>query len=445
MRLVDGLRLGPGRVAAFTGAGGKSTAIGRLAAEMAAVHPVVVTTTTRLALSQTSLAQAHLIAGQPGALEALPGLLRTAGSVLVTGARATDEPKWLGLEAELLEQVRQITVAAGGSVLVEADGARARSLKAPADYEPVVPACADLVVPLAGLDVLGAACDDGLVHRPERVAEISGGHRGEPLTDAHLQRILTDERGALKGVPPAAEVRLLLNKADNEPRLMAGVRLAEAALSQPRIQAVLLGAVAGDSPVSQVVGRVAGVVLAAGGSARLGRPKQLLPWRGQPLVWHAARAALDGGLDPVAVVAGAEAEAVGASLADAGVRLVENRDWEQGQSTSVRLGLRAVQPGVEAVVFLLADTPFVDAALLRALVACHRRTLSPIVAPRAGDRLANPVLFDRSTFASLLTLDGDRGGRQLFGRFGVQAIDWDPRIATDIDTDEDWRRLLGAG
>jgi len=83
------------------------------------------------------------------------------------------------------------------------------------------------------------------------------------------------------------------------------------------------------------------------------------------------------------------------------VRVVKNPDWDAGMSTSVRAGLAAVEGEAEGVVFLLADMPLVDGALVRALVETHRRSLAPIVAPRAGGRWGNPALFDRATFPSL--------------------------------------------
>jgi molybdenum cofactor cytidylyltransferase len=190
-----------------------------------------------------------------------------------------------------------------------------------------------------------------------------------------------------------------------------------------------------------VHGRVAGVVLAAGASNRLRRPKQLVLWRGKPLVGHAVRAALEGGLSPVVVVVGADEEGVREALRDEPVRLIHNPTWQEGQSTSVRAGLGAVGQQADAVVFVLSDTPMVDGRLVAALVREHRLSLTPIVAPQAGGRWANPVLFDRVTFRDLASLYGDMGGRLLFDRFRMAGIQWDPSILLDVDTAEDLREL----
>jgi molybdenum cofactor cytidylyltransferase len=404
---------------------------------------VVLTTTTKLALPQTQLAAAHRVVRKPGDLDDLEHILEDHPSVIVTGPAASGEPKWLGLDLERLEALRLKTAETGAVLLIEADGARGRSLKAPGLHEPVVPPFVDLVVPVAGLDALGAPLDSARVHRPEQAGRLLGLRRGELIDARHVAALLAATKGGLKGVPPGAEVRALLNKADSPARLDGGREVASAALESPRLRAVVLAAVAEDQPVREVFGRVAGVVLAAGGSDRFGRPKQLVSWRGRPLVWYAVRAALAGGLKPVAVVVGAEAEQVREALEAEPVSFVHNPDWRAGQSSSVRAGLAAVEADAEAAVFLLADTPLVSDDLVKALVAEHRRTMAPLVAPRVGKRRANPALFDRATFPGLHGLEGDKGGRELFRRYDAAWVEWDDSILLDIDTPGDLRRLEG--
>jgi molybdenum cofactor cytidylyltransferase len=444
MRLSDALRIGPQRVAAFVGAGGKSSAIACIASETAAQFPVIATTTTHLALSQRTLARAHLVASSVAALKTLPDLLAIHRSVLVTGPVARGEPRWSAVEGGALKVLRRVAAATGSALLIEADGARGLSLKVPGEREPVVPRFVDLVVPVAGLDVIGTTLDAGLVHHPERVASMLWLGSGETLQSSHISRILVDPAGGLKRVPPDAEVRVLLTKAEGQ-RLAAGRDVADAVFASGAVRAVVLGSLPSAQPAVEVLGHVAGVVLAAGGSVRLRHPKQLVVWRGRPLVWHAVRAAVEGGLAPVVVVVGAEADAVRAALRDEPVRFVHNRAWQEGQSTSVRAGLAAVERQAEAVVFMLADTPMVDRRLVSALIREHRLSLSPIAAPQAGGRWANPVLFDRVTFRDLASLYGDMGGRLLFDRYRMAGIQWDPSILLDIDTAEDLRELERMG
>ena len=441
MRLAKALRVQQGQTVAFTGAGGKSTAMHRLALELSEDAPVLLSTTTKLHLHQSNLAQHHLIVRDGADLENIRAALDRHRVVLVTAGEVQEEPKWAGLSDDRMEQIHRIAGDVGATLLVEADGARGRSLKAPATHEPVVPPFTDLVVPIVGIDVLGEVLREEVVHRPEIVSALAGLPSGGVIDKAHVAQVLCHPLGGLKGVPESAEVRVLLNKAETEARVAAGEDLAAHVLQTSRIRAVILCSLQAESPVSRVFGRVAGIVLAAGGSQRFGSLKQLLPWHGKPLAWYALRAALDAGLEPIVVVIGAEASKVQQALADEDVRFLENPAWADGQSTSMQAGLDEVGDSVEAAVILLADMPMVNDDLLRALVKLHRETLAPLVAPVVGERRGNPVLFDRKTFPALHDVRGDQGGRGLFNRFSAAWVPWDERIFIDVDDEQDLQRL----
>jgi molybdenum cofactor cytidylyltransferase len=187
---------------------------------------------------------------------------------------------------------------------------------------------------------------------------------------------------------------------------------------------------------------VAGVILAAGAASRMGQPKLLLPWKGEALIRHSARAALDAGLQPVVVVTGAGAEALTAALAGLAVQTVHNPDWAAGQSTSVRAGIAALPAATPAVLFLLGDQPFLSVELIRRMVETYRQTRPAILAPFVNGKRSNPVLFDRAVFDEMRQLQGDVGARSLFAQHPPAALPWpDERLLLDVDTPEDYRRL----
>jgi len=189
---------------------------------------------------------------------------------------------------------------------------------------------------------------------------------------------------------------------------------------------------------------VAAVVLAAGGSVRMGQPKQLLPVGGQPMVHRVAETACSAGLAQVVVVVGAHARAVQDALTGLAVEIVANEDWAQGMSSSLRVGLRALRPEIEAALLVLADQPALTSGVLAALVTHFYETGAPIVAPVYAGRRGNPVLFHHSLFAELLAVEGDQGGRVLLNRYREKVellpVD-DPAVVLDVDTRHDYAQI----
>lgn len=194
---------------------------------------------------------------------------------------------------------------------------------------------------------------------------------------------------------------------------------------------------------------IAGVVLAAGSSSRLGRPKQLLPLQGEPLLRFTLQRILATCLDIVYVVLGHRSSEIAAAIDDLPVRIVENPDAEQGQSTSVLAGLRAVTHNrPDAVMFLLGDQPQVDPAVVNALITRWHDTHSSVVAPRYADGVGNPILFGRDVLHEFMTLSGDTGARAIVRAHqqagDISLIDINSVAPRDVDTNADYAELLAS-
>lgn len=185
------------------------------------------------------------------------------------------------------------------------------------------------------------------------------------------------------------------------------------------------------------------ILLAAGNSSRMGSPKQLLEFRGVPLIRHAVETALASPCSPVIVVLGANAERVKTAVSDLPVRLVHNERWSEGMGTSIQAGLReADAEGVDGVVLALADQPMVTPHIYDLLVRGHRTSRKPIVASEYAGTVGVPVYFSREAFPSLFALAPDQGCKGVILRHGTEALRIAcPEAEADIDTPGDYERV----
>jgi CTP:molybdopterin cytidylyltransferase MocA len=191
------------------------------------------------------------------------------------------------------------------------------------------------------------------------------------------------------------------------------------------------------------------IVLAAGGSTRMGQPKALLTIGagGQTFLNRILRTLDAAGIDEVIVVLGSEAGLVEqTTIASPRVRFVENPQPERGQLSSLLEGLRiADRPGVQAVIVTLVDVPLVEAATVRKLVDAYRKAGAPITRPVSGIRHGHPVIFDRAVFDEIRRADETIGVKSVLRAHvgGILEVPvTDEGAFSDIDTPEDYARLV---
>ncbi len=188
---------------------------------------------------------------------------------------------------------------------------------------------------------------------------------------------------------------------------------------------------------------VGAVLLAAGGSRRLGHPKQLVPYRGKSLLRHSAEVVLASVCQPLVVVLGAHAPQLRSELSGLDVQVVVNSDWAQGVGSSIRKGIEALDAWeVSGALVLVCDQPAVTAAHLDRMVETFRGQQPAAVASAYGDTHGVPALFDRALFPELLALEGDRGAKAVLTRHAERVVQVPlAQGELDIDTPEDRQRL----
>lgn len=186
------------------------------------------------------------------------------------------------------------------------------------------------------------------------------------------------------------------------------------------------------------------LILAAGASVRLGRPKQSLVINGQTLLQKivSTTATLQSG--PILLVV----KKGDSFKVSEKVMVIENPDAQLGMSSSIKCGIRLLEeqyPDIETVIITVCDQPFITTGLLQEMIEKHQETHLPIIACQYGETVGTPVLFHKVMFEALYGLNGDKGARQLINQQIQQVglINF-PLGNIDIDTEEDYERLIKA-
>ena len=190
------------------------------------------------------------------------------------------------------------------------------------------------------------------------------------------------------------------------------------------------------------------IILAAGGSQRLGRPKQLLPYEGISLLKHSIKAGIDSIAEEIIVVLGAHADLVAKEITENKVQVVVNTEWQEGIASSIRFGLQTLikaKSGINGVVIMLCDQPYVTACLINELAMGDQNTGKQIIASTYEDVIGVPAWFHKDLFPDLLQLKGDTGARAVIRQHinEVATVDF-LQGSVDIDTEGDYNAFMEA-
>lgn len=239
MDVVEALSADAGTTC-LVGAGGKKTTLYALAG---ALDRAVLTATVRIPIFDRQVAEVRVTDGPATAVDTGPFPLG------LVPEREGD--RYLGYDTGTVDE---LAAAHDGPILVKADGARTRELKAPGDREPQLPATADVVVPVASVHAVGRPLEEGTVHRPERVAALTELSLGDPITPAAVATVLASEHGGLAGVPDGATAIPLLNKVDDADHERIAREIARTVLAAADVPRVVLARMADAEVVDVVTG-----------------------------------------------------------------------------------------------------------------------------------------------------------------------------------------------
>lgn len=199
-------------------------------------------------------------------------------------------------------------------------------------------------------------------------------------------------------------------------------------------------------PFMHTTNTIGTIILGAGASSRMGRPKQLLEWHDELLVNRAIRQATALQAGPVALVLGANAEVIAEKVTDPSIMIAVNDNWAQGMGSSIVTGLTALQEHhakLAGVLITLVDQPLITSTHLAEIIEKFKNNNTPLVAAAYGDTFGVPALFSADLFPRLLTLSGKEGAKKIIHQVRDKLTKWPlPAAKVDLDTPEEWNAFL---
>jgi len=435
-----------GIIAAY-GAGGKTTLLSRMAQELASAGgKVLLTTTTKILLPKDT--PYVLCTFLDKALIKLEQLFNKH-NIVVLGHSLLEGNKIKGIDISWVEEIKRREIAS--YILVEADGAAQKPIKGFAPYEPVFPSDAALLLPVLGMDAMGARLDSSDVHRPELLGKITKAAPGEFLGVHHINLYLKYAVQVGRNALPKARIIPIVNKMDVVNNFNIVKEISTGLAEEFGVDRIIFTTLKENFPVQYISTPscppfISCVILAAGFSKRMGIDKLTLPLKGKTMLEHSVANALGSGVEEVIIVTKPDGISVGALFGkNDRVKVVSNPFSYQGISSSLKKGLLSVNPLSQGIIFALGDQPFVTSEVFDALIGSYLQRLPLAVCPSFEGKRGNPVLLDRRTWPLLLKAQGDRGGSQIFSLLPQKEIYYletsNPGVLRDIDTPEDYEEI----
>jgi molybdenum cofactor cytidylyltransferase len=435
LSLSSGVGIKSGDVVSFVGGGGKTTSMYHMAGELVKNGmKVIITTTTHIATPDDP----SLIVLLTNEINEVNNALEKHNPVIL--ADKLENERLCGIDPMWVSDLSRLA----DVILVEADGSRSRPFKAPHDHEPVIPPSSTIVIPVVGAEAVNKPLTEEWTHRTEKIAEITELKPGEKITPEIIAKTLLHPMGGMKGVPSDATFIPLINKADTRDDIGAARKISFC-LFQGGIKKTIIASHKYRTFIKPfpINGFVSAVILAAGGSSRMGKPKQLLEIGGKTLVSIVIENILASIIDEIIIVTQPDLPLIGDNEYPEIKRII-NKDWQRGQSSSMKTGLGAVDERTDAVIFFMADQPMVDTGIINRLILTFQETEKPIISPLYNGKKGAPVIFKKRIFDELNLIQGDRGGRDLLEAYPVEYVNIDmPLAAMDVDTPEEYEKLRG--
>ncbi|KUO76509.1 MAG: hypothetical protein APF77_04510 [Clostridia bacterium BRH_c25] len=423
----------------LVGAGGKTSAMFRLARELSSEGKKVLATTTTAIYYPERKHYDEMLISDEESMDLFNNI--SDDCITVFGRSLSPEGKLMGVSPEFLDAVYLKGIF--DYIIVEGDGSKGRPIKAPAEHEPVIPSHTTRLLGLIGLDSIGKEVCREYVHRPEHFCKILDCSEGDIIDTEMIIRLAVHKKGLFKAAPALSERYLILNKAEGEREKKAAADIAKKLLyDKCELEGIIISGIK-NSSFESAFKRISGIILASGLSRRMGTDKLLLPVGGVPAIERVIAAASKSALGEVILVC--SSDKVASIGSEYGVKIVDNTSPVLGQSHSVRLGVESSCGSADGFMFLVGDQPFITESIINRLIESYISGNCSAVVPLYNGTRGNPAIFAASLREKLLGLKGDTGGRVLLAELeeSLIAVNFtDEKPGHDFDTREEYEAMV---
>jgi molybdenum cofactor cytidylyltransferase len=445
MNLIDAIRITEPIKLAVVGAGGKSSLIFSLARQLSG--KCIITTTTHISIEQSLAGDLRFIDDDPDLIEKIKNAKEHSVIVVVGTEAGIDRVN--GPTELIMHKLKEICEKDKISLLIEADGSKKLFVKAHAEHEPVIPDWVDIVVHVVSWQAIGKKVDSESIFRIDYYRAITEQKLGEYIDLHSICKLLVHPLGGMKGIGSNKKSVIFFNHFPNSSEMDDSIEFNIQTLLKFHDQ-VIFGYInqyeRNDKGIAAVYEKDVAVILAAGGSFRMGDIlKQSLPFEGETFLRRISKTILNCHSSKVVIVLGCEYKSLLKEVEDLPVEIIHNTGWENGQSTSVISAVKHLQndKNIGGTLFIPVDQPFLDEKTIQQVVRCHTKHIGKVIVPKYGNTTGSPVYFDKNYFEKLLTLTGDMGGRALLKEVPHIVCEIsNGRALFDIDTMDEYRNLI---
>lgn len=418
----------------FVGGGGKTSLMFSLAKNLKRFGSVLITTTTKILVPERTEYD-NLILLQEEKNNLLD--FSKKGITLLGNKINKENNKVVGVESSLLDDLYQ-----NGKfqfILVEADGAKHMPIKASNNGEPIVPSKTDINIGVIGFDALDKKICD-ICFRSEIFEKITGISKESIVDDEAIISLIKNDIGLFKNTPENTKKFFIINKCDSKEKIERAKILLEKVIYED-VDRVFITSVY-KKFMERVYINVCGIIMASGLSRRMGQNKLTMKVNDVSMIENVVRECSLSNLRKVLIVYN-KGEVL-EEVKDYPISYVYNQSAEEGQSASIKLGIKSLDNmDLDGYMFLVGDQPFIKSSVINTLLRNFKRNYHNIVLPIYDDKNGSPVIFPKCLRKDFNSLKGDLGGREIIRNYkNITKVNIkDPMLGIDIDTPEEYESL----